>query len=302
MANSIALASKFVPILDEVYKQNAKTAVLDARPEFVRETEQANTIRIAKIAMDGLGDYGRNTGYVDGDVTFAWETHTFAQDRGRRFGIDDEDDKETVNMAFASLSGQFVKQKVGPEVDAYRFSTLFSKLESGYSAEATLSTSTVMPAVDTAIQKLQDAEVDLETAVLFITPEVSRLLKGTDALSRQFVVNIGNQEVNREVEVLDGIPVIVVPQSRMYTAIDLLDGEDSESAGGYAKASAGKDINFVLVDAASMLGVVKTARPKIIDPLANQSSDQWLYMYRLYHDFFVPDNKKFGIYIHHKAA
>ena len=32
MANSIALFKQFVPLLDEVYKEASKTAVLDGRP------------------------------------------------------------------------------------------------------------------------------------------------------------------------------------------------------------------------------------------------------------------------------
>ena len=41
MANSIALFKQFVPLLDEVYKEASKTAVLDGRPELVAEVHAA---------------------------------------------------------------------------------------------------------------------------------------------------------------------------------------------------------------------------------------------------------------------
>ena len=36
MANQIALFKEYVPILDEVYKEASKTAVLDGAPELAR--------------------------------------------------------------------------------------------------------------------------------------------------------------------------------------------------------------------------------------------------------------------------
>ena len=67
MANSIALFKQFVPLLDEVYKEASKTAVLDGRPELVQAGANANELVIPKMTMDGLADYSRNGGYVGED-------------------------------------------------------------------------------------------------------------------------------------------------------------------------------------------------------------------------------------------
>jgi hypothetical protein len=48
-------------------------------------------------------------------------------------------------------------------------------------------------------------------------------------------------------------------------------------------------------------GVKKHVAPKIIKPEFNADADGWIYAYRLYHDLFVPEQKKNGIYIHSKA-
>ena len=43
MTNSITLFKQFVPLLDEVYKEASKTAVLDGRPELVQAGANAVT-------------------------------------------------------------------------------------------------------------------------------------------------------------------------------------------------------------------------------------------------------------------
>ena len=79
MANAITLAQQFIPILDEVYKLASLTSDLDGAAELVRQGANANELIIPKLDMQGLGDYSRNSGYVDGDVTLTLgnETVTF---------------------------------------------------------------------------------------------------------------------------------------------------------------------------------------------------------------------------------
>ena len=86
-SNSIALASKYVPILDDIYKANARFSVLDTANSDVKFVG-ANTVLLPKISMDGLGDYNRNSGYTNGSVTLTWESKTLTQDRGRDFVVD----------------------------------------------------------------------------------------------------------------------------------------------------------------------------------------------------------------------
>ena len=88
MPNAITLAQQFVPILDEVYKNASLTADLDGAAELMREGANANELIIPKLDMQGLGDYSRNSGYVDGDVTLTNETVKCNFDRGRMFTVD----------------------------------------------------------------------------------------------------------------------------------------------------------------------------------------------------------------------
>ena len=107
MPNAITKFSKFIDRLDEVYKLASCTSVLDSDSTLVRAGANANELIIPKLTMDGLADYSRSSGYVDGDTNFTNETVTFNYDRGRRFSVDNMDNEETAGLAFGKLSSEF---------------------------------------------------------------------------------------------------------------------------------------------------------------------------------------------------
>jgi hypothetical protein len=291
MANNIELAKKYLPLLDEVYSASAKTAILDAPAELVREGASAKQILIPSVALEGLADYSRSTGFETGDVDFSWEPHEFSQDRGRAFIIDAQDNAETLDVALVATTGQFIRTKVVPEVDAYRIAVMATEaINAGNFADADLDKDTALQAIDAGLESMMEKEVDLENVVIFVSPKVHTLLKQSNLIVRQFDVQAGGA-VNRMVETLDGRPVITVPQSRMYTEIDLTDN-------GFAKADGAFDVNFLIVDPQAVLGIKKTDLPRIFSPDVYQSANAWKFDYRLYHDLFVPANKVDGLYVH----
>ena len=93
MANSITLFKKYIDLLDEVYKQASLTAVLESDATLARAGANANEIVIPKLSMQGLANYSRNSGYVNGDVTLTNETVQFNYDRGRAFSVDAMDNE-----------------------------------------------------------------------------------------------------------------------------------------------------------------------------------------------------------------
>jgi hypothetical protein len=259
----------------------------------------ANAVNIFKTSMVGMGTYSRATGYPGGDVTGTWETLTLAASRGRAFSIDRMDDEETLGMAFGTLSGEFIRTKVVPEIDAYRFSKYASW--SGITevgTPATLAANTVLAAIDVASLTLDEAEVPAEGRLLYVSATINGFLKG--AVSRTSMS--GDANYSRVVKMLDNMEVIPVPQTRFYKGITL-DAGSSASAGGFSKtASTGRDINFILLHPSAVLQATKHAALKIFSPEENQSADAWLMQYRIYHDAFVYDNHVLGIYSHIKGS
>ena len=293
MANSIALASQYVPLLDEVYKEASLTSELDGNPELVRQGANANELIIPKLSMQGLGDYSRNGGYVNGDVTMTNETVQCNFDRGRMFAIDTLDNQETAGLAFGRLAGEFIRTKVVPELDAFRFATYAGT--SGISkvgSAATLSTGAdVIAALRVAVSKMNEDEVPLDQRYLFITPTLYGLVQDMDTTKSR--------------EVLQNFAAIKqVPQTRFYTAITQYDGaSEGEKAGGYIKnATSGKDINFMIIHRPALIQFQKHIAPKIITPEQNQDADAWKFGYRNVGIADVYDNKLAGIDLHHKAS
>lgn len=290
MANAITLAQQFVPILDEIYKLASLTADLDGAAELVRQGANANELIIPKLSMQGLGNYSRNDGYVNGDVTLTNETVQCNFDRGRMFNVDVMDNIETAGIAFGRLSGEFIRTKVVPELDAFRFAsyagtTGISKVAAG----ATLETgAAVVEAIRAAINQMDEDEVPQELRNLYITPTLLGLVEDMDTTKSR--------------EMLKGFNKIVkVPQTRFYTAIEQLSGGSGEEAGGFTKAEAGKDINFMIIHKPALIQFSKHVAPKIITPEMNQSADGYKFGYRHVAIADVYENKVAGIYLHHKA-
>lgn len=292
MANAITKFKVYIALLDQVYKQASLTADLDSDSTLVRAGANANEIIIPKISMDGLADYSRNSGYVKGDVTLTNETVTFNYDRGRKFSVDNMDNEESAGLAFGKLSSEFIRTKSAPEQDAFRFAA-YAGTEgiSKVSAGATLTTGNdVLAALIAAQNKMDEDEVSAENRILYITPTLYNLIM--------------NVNTNISKAVLDSFAKIVkVPQSRFYTAIDLKDGtSEGEEAGGFAKASAGKDINFMIIQKSAVIQYPKHTVNKVVSPEDNQTDDSWLFFFRAYGLADVYENKAAGIYLHHKEV
>lgn len=225
MANSIALFKKYVPLLDEVYKQASKTSILDGNPELAREGASANELVIPMLDMNGLGDYSRNSGYVNGDVTLTNQTIGVDYDRGRMFSVDAMDNAESAGLAFGRLAGEFIRTKVVPELDAYRMARYasmsgISKVTSG----ATLSTGAdVLAALRAAAGKMDQDEVPEEGRILFINSALVDLVDDLDTTKSKAVMARFAQTVR-------------MPGSRMYTKITMRDGSSTgETAGGFVR-------------------------------------------------------------------
>ena len=228
MPNSIDLAKKFVPIIDGVYKAESVTNGMDAatRPDF----SGANEVKVLKVSTTGLGDYSRETGYPKGDVTAAWETLTLTEERGKEISVDRMDDEETLGLTFGTVTGEFMRLHVIPELDAYRFAKYASAPGiSKVSAPAVLTKDNIIAAIDEAVRRLDADEVPQAGRRLYINSDLKPILN--TALARQWG---SDGAVNTVLSGYNDMPIVWVPKSRFYTAITLNDGTANW---GYAKTA-----------------------------------------------------------------
>ena len=285
MPNSIALAKNYTAMLDEVYKLASLTSILDSDASLARAGANANEILIPKLDMSGLADYSRNSGYVGGDVNLTWETVKFNYDRGRLFQVDTMDNEESIDIAFGRLAGEFIRTKVAPEGDAFTISTIAAKSGATVKKDGALADGdAVLNALLAGMTKMDEDEVPADQRILFITPTHKRAVE--------------QLENYKSKAVFDAVTVVAVPQSRMYTAIDLQDGKTlGEEAGHYKKASDASEINFLLVHKPAVLKFNKHTASDIITPAANQTADAYMQKYRKYGLVDVYENKVAGVYV-----
>ena len=292
VANSIALASRYLPILDEIYKAGSKSAILDTVQDRVRWDNDAHSFYLFETDMVGLGDYSRNDGYVRGDVTTTWRQYTPQWDRARQFLIDVADDMETFGLAFGTLAGEFMRTKVIPETDALRFATYANGAASANKDTESLSTSAqVIASIDDATAVLDDDEVPYEGRILFVNPTIYKLIKG--GVTRM-VMN-GDNNIDYNVEMYNDMRLITVPSGRFNTEITLGQPTAHDGAGGYT--ASGSTINYMIIHPTAVMQAVKLATPRIFSPAVVQQANAWQYDFRQYHGAWVKNQKKNGIYV-----
>jgi len=283
-ANAIELFKQYIALLDEIYKLEAKTNVLDGASELVSQGANANELIIPKISMDGLADYSRSSGYVNGSVDFNFETVKCNFDRGRMFTIDSMDNIETMGMVFGKLASEFVRTKVVPELDAFRMAKYASLEGISTTDAADLSTgAAAISALRAAISKMSTDEVAENTRILFIETGLKGLIDDLDTTKSKAVLNRFSQ-------------IIEMPQSRFYTAISQLTGATEQEAGGYTRATGAHNIK--VVEPTAVIQFAKRVNTKIIDPDTNQDADAYKYGYRQVAIADAYENKVAGIYLH----
>lgn len=302
MPNSLgAYVTKFTKKLDEAVLKGTCTSDLNMNQDLLGEMNGAGEIKVMKIALDGLADHTRGNGFTRGSITTDWETLKLAYDRDREFSIDNLDDEERDAIISANVMNEFVREMVIPEVDAIRFAKLAAK--SGTTVAKTLSSADdAVAAVLTAEEAIEDLGGDLSKCMLYCTSGFKTLLRK----GQKYDLAPG-EDPNGKFKTFDEMKIVTVPQTRFYTAIDLLDGVTKtgsgetlvdETAGGYKKASTAKNINFMVVDPRAAAAITKHLKLRYFAPDTNQSDDAHLWQYRIFHDLLVYEKKKGLIYTH----
>lgn len=289
--NSIELFKKNAPeLLDKIYKAESTTSDFDINGALVQAGKNANEIIVPVLDMDGLGDYDRNSGYIDGDVSLTNETKKFNYERGRKLKTDTIDNEETGGVILGNLSAEFLRTKVIPEVDAVRYATYaaipnISKVEETYDTAEK-----VYKAIAKAWDDMTNEEVPEENRYLRITSTLNGMIRDMDTYKSK--------------ELLSKFAGIkVVPQSRFQTVIKLLSGKDAdgERKGGFKKGDDSQDINFMIIHKPALLQYTKHNKMKLFTPEQDQDGDNYKWLYRLYGLNEYYKNKVAGIYLSCRA-
>lgn len=305
--NTLATATIFQNTLDQVAVQDATTGWMDANAGQVIYNG-GSEVKIPKMNVQGLADYDRDAGYVQGGVTLTYQTKQMTQDRGRKFQLDamDIDENNFVTTA-ATVMGEFQRERVVPEIDAYRISSLVTAaigakkagmVEYGYVPGA--ANTSALRKLKTGISALRDVGyngplVVQATSAFILELELELAGKITN-------VTFSKGGIETQVPSVDGVPIIPTLSNRMYSAITLYNGKSDQAAGGYTKGAKALDVNFFVCPRTTPVAVTKQDKMKIFTPDQNQDADAWKMNYRRYHDMWILDNKLDSLYVSIKDA
>ncbi len=286
MANSIAAIKNYTTILDRVYQREATSSCLNSPARMARAGRNAKEIMIPRISVTGLGDYTRNVGYKTGSIDFAYETKAFNYDRGIKLLADVMDVEEAgVLDCFVQAGAELERTQVALEADAFTYATIASH-EGVSVTEADLSSAkatNVLRTLRKVTNAMDEAQVTPGSRYLFITPTLKGVLDDYSLANP----NMSSRVLTRFCRVVE------VPQARFYTKIALNSG-DSEKF-GYAKATDGRAINFMVVEKSAVIKFDKHVASRVFSPDELENLDRYMMKYRKYGIVELMDNKLAGV-------
>ena len=328
MSNNIELITKYSPkAWDTVYKQESMSSLLDADSKLVQFTG-AKTVKIAKWQNGGLHNYYRNNfgddrvenragnsgstagsnlaydasfigapgfGYQKSGARLVWEEFTLRVDRAAAFLIEKFDNEESGEELVGLGVTEISRTTIVPEVDAYCFSTLAGYCDAqlgNYVAESISSTPLAM--LNAAFLYFDNHEVPIQDQIIFVSPKFLNALRQTSEVTKFLgQTDFNNKDIKFTITEYEGRKLVTVSPERLRTNIVL-------GAEGYSWASDSKPINFLAVSKSAVAHVVKYEKVKVIGDdlnLAGNGFDGYTIYARIYHDVFVPDNKKICLYV-----
>jgi len=289
MANNINYATIFNSNLTQKYSRELLTGALTTNDvNFIG----GNTIRIPFLNLRGYKQHSRDGGFNRQAVENRNITKVLTHDRDVEFFVDSMDVDETNQvLAATSLTNVFETEHAIPETDAFRFSKIYQEYNAlgGKPDNRQLTKANVLEIYDEYMQKMDEEEVPSAGRILYVTPQVNKLLSQSTDISRIMNVIDDDSRLKRAVRMLDEVEIVVVPAGRMKTAYDFSDG--------FSPAAGALQINMMLVAPSSVIAVNKHSYIKLWPPGTHTQGDGYLYQNRQYGDLFVIDTRTGGIAI-----
>lgn len=287
--------------LDKQMMEGLTSSFMDANAGDIIYNGGAE-VKIPSISMDGLKEYSRTDGYPSGGVSLSYQTLKMTMDRGASFMLDAMDVNESNFVASAgAVMGEFQRMHVIPEVDAYRYSSIYKRMAEDMPAgvvSKTLTAANIYSSLVDDIGAVRDECGENTDLVVIMNGRIRTLL----GKSTEFVKNMGQADfrsgsITTKVKTIEECPVIQVPSSRMYSKYTFYKGDetavDGETTvnigekGGFEKAADAKLMNYIILPRRAAIAVCKQDKGKIITPDVNQKADAWLVAYRRFHDLWI---------------
>lgn len=253
-------------------------------------TSGGKTVEIPVINTTGRVNADRDT--VDGlsrNYENLWESKELTNQRKWSTLVHPADiDQTDYAASIANITSVFNNEHKFPEMDAYTVSKIYSDWTgTGKSAEAiTLSAENILSVFDDLMAEMTEKRVPVCGRILYVTPNVMKLLKSSSVISRSFDTKSSGSEVNRTVTMLDGVNVVEVPASLMKTSYTFTNGW--EAAGN------AKQIQMLLIHPESVITPVSYEFACLDMPSAS-TGGKYVYYEESYEDVFLLNRRADGV-------
>ena len=251
----------------------------------------AQTIKLPRMAVSGYKDHTRTPGFNAGTLSNDWEPKKLSHDRDIEFFVDPMDIDETnLTLSVANIQNTFETEQAIPEKDCYRFSKLYSELNTHKAGNINTTAITVanfLDVFDDLMEAMDEAGVPEEGRILYLTPKMMKIAKKADGIQRTIDASGSSNVVNRKVHNLDDVILKSVPSSRMKTAYDFTEG--------CKPAGSAKQINMILIHTSCVVCRDKYSYIKLFTPgTDSRTADGYIYQNRCYGDLFLLEKKADG--------
>ena len=296
-------AKAYQQFIDEEMTALSATAWMVPENGKVRFTG-GRDVEISTLSTSGLGSYDSTkadgSAYPSGTVTNAWKSYPLTMDRGVKFALDRTDPNDTGFLVTAeNVIREFSRSALVREQDMYRINRLYTLAQGDTAHSGTHIVSTALTkdnaiaTVGGLLQTIRDDAEEMEGYVALISHKnKSAFLEAASGTYHS--ISFGNSVsingvVYENVMMLDDLPCIFVPQSRMKTAISVQNGDGND--GGIVAGEGAKDIAVVIAHCDTPLAVSKLDSIKQFGPQENQFFDGTSIQARYLYDLFVPEKR-----------
>ena len=302
---AIDYAKNYQNYIDEELAAASATEWMAATSGQVRYGE-GKEVEIATLSTTGLGNYDSSktdgTAYPAGAVTSKWTAHTLLRDRGVKFALDRTAPEDLSFTATAeNVIREFARNQLAKEQDTYRINCLYYLAYKDLAHRGT-HLLTCDSASDNILDKLcelvQTLESDSERTGGFVAMIASNM---KNQILQTAAGNYNNITFEQQVEIngvtyshvmmINYLPCIFVPASRMQTAISIQTGRDDQTNGGIVADAESKAIYAMVVACDAPIAISKIDSLKQFGPEENQLFDGTAIQARYLYDLVVPSDK-----------
>lgn len=302
---AIDYAKNYQNYIDEELAAASATEWMAATSGQVRFGE-GKDVEIAVLSTTGLGDYDSSktdgTAYPAGAVTSKWTSYTLAMDRGVKFALDRTAPEDlSFTTTAENVIREFARNQLAKEQDTYRINRLYNMAYKDLAHRSTHLLSydgdseNILDKLCTLVQTLENDSERNGGFVALIASNMKNKILQTAANNYNNITFEQQVEINgipySHVMMINDLPCIFVPASRMQTKVTVQTGRDEQADGGIVTAQESKAIYAMVVACDAPIAISKIDSLKQFGPDENQLFDGTAIQARYLYDVVVPSDK-----------